>query len=49
MLAILASTFPKPVEETVDRDPGILTLVATLLSACHRRFERVMRRRGNAA
>lgn len=49
MLAVLASTFPKPVEESVDRDPGILTLAATLLNAWQRRHERVTRRRRPAA
>lgn len=37
MLAVLASAFPKPVEEAVDRDPGILTLAVSLLHAWQRR------------
>ena len=37
MLAALASTLPRPVEEPIDRDPGILTLAAALVHAWKRR------------
>lgn len=37
MLAVLASSFPKPVDEPLDRDPGILTLATALLHAWQRR------------
>lgn len=36
MLAVIASNVPAPEQETVDRDPGILTLASALVRVIRR-------------
>ena len=36
MLAVLVSNISRPVEEPLDRDPGVLTLAAAIVRAVRR-------------
>lgn len=49
MLAFLVSNMPRPIDESVDRDPGVITLAATLLRALNRRHEAAFQRRCDLA
>ncbi|MDR7036797.1 MULTISPECIES: hypothetical protein [Methylobacterium] len=45
MLAVLVSNIARPVEEPLDRDPGFLTLAASILRALRRGHEAAFARR----
>ncbi|GJE45248.1 hypothetical protein [Methylobacterium soli] len=45
MLTVLVSNIAEPLEEPLDRDPGVLTLAATLLRAIRRGHEAAFARR----
>ncbi|SFG53852.1 hypothetical protein [Methylobacterium gossipiicola] len=49
MLALLVSNLPAPVDEPVDRDPGIITLAGTVLRAIGRERNAAFRRRCDLA
>ncbi|GEP05021.1 hypothetical protein [Methylobacterium oxalidis] len=45
MLAVLVSNISRPVEEPLDRDPGVLTLAAAIVRAVRREHEAAFARR----
>ncbi|GJD30767.1 hypothetical protein PMNALOAF_2017 [Methylobacterium adhaesivum] len=49
MLALLTPNLPAQADEPIDRDPGIITLTATLLRALNRQTDAAFRRRCNLA
>jgi hypothetical protein len=49
MLALIASRLAAPVDEPIDRDPGIITLAASLLRAVTHRNEAAFQRRCDLA
>lgn len=49
MLAFLASQLRNPLEEPVDRDPGVITLAATVLRALGRQHQAAFQRRCDLA
>lgn len=44
MLALIASRLRNPIEEPIDRDPGFLTLAASVLRVVTRTYEAGFRR-----
>lgn len=44
MLALIASRLQVPVEEPIDRDPGLITLAASVLRIVTRAYEAGFRR-----
>ncbi|MCJ2083624.1 hypothetical protein [Methylobacterium sp. J-090] len=49
MLAFLTANLPAQAEEPIDRDPGIITLAATMLRALTRQTDAAFRRRCDLA
>lgn len=49
MLALITSRLAAPVDEPIDRDPGIITLAASLLRAVTRRHDAAFQRRCDLA
>lgn len=49
MLSLLVSNATAPVNEPLDRDPGVITLAAMLVRALHRQHEAAFRRRCDLA
>jgi hypothetical protein len=45
MLALITSRLAAPADEPIDRDPGIITLAASLLRAVTRRHDAAFQRR----
>jgi hypothetical protein len=45
MLTVLVSNIANPVEEPLDRDPGVLTLAATIVRAIRRGHDAAFSRR----
>ncbi|GJE15917.1 hypothetical protein [Methylobacterium marchantiae] len=49
MLSLFVSNTPAPVEEPIDRDPGVITLTAALVRAIRRQHDAAFRRRCDQA
>ncbi|MCJ2035113.1 hypothetical protein [Methylobacterium sp. J-068] len=49
MLALITSRLAAPVDEPIDRDPGIITLAASMLRAVSRRHGAAFQRRCDLA
>ncbi|WP_204262709.1 hypothetical protein [Methylobacterium sp. BTF04] len=49
MLAFLVSNLPRPADEPLDRDPGVITLAATVLRAIGRQHDAAFQRRCDLA